>query len=66
MLSTLILSNEVPEMTLLTRTNNNVHADMYDTRTISAAEYIPMDVYCTILLWVSEIFRISLDQNKRQ
>ena len=31
MLSTLILSNEVPEMTLLTRINNNAHADMHST-----------------------------------
>ena len=32
---------------------------MYDTRTISAAEYIPMNVYRTILLWVGEIYQIS-------
>jgi hypothetical protein len=49
MLSTLILYIEVPAKTLNPRTNNNVHADMYDTRTISAEEYIPMNVYCTIL-----------------
>ena len=32
---------------------------MYDTRTISAEEYIPMNVYRTILLWVGEIYQIS-------
>ena len=31
MLSTLILLNEVPEMTLHTRINNNAHADMHIT-----------------------------------
>ena len=31
MLSTLILYIEVPEMTLLTRINNNAHADMHST-----------------------------------
>ena len=66
MLSTLILYIEVPEMTLLTRINNNVHADMYDTRTISAAEYTYPRTSIAILLWVSEIFRISMYQNKRQ
>lgn len=34
------------------RINNNVHADMYVSRLVSAIIYIPLDAYCTLLLWI--------------
>ena len=70
MLSTLILYIEVPEMTLLTRINNNVHARYANPPTLCTGEdwylHTHENAYCTILFWVSEIFRIPMYQNKRQ
>jgi len=34
------------------RINNNVHADMYVSRLVSAVIYISQDAYCTLLSWI--------------
>ena len=53
MLSTLILYHEVPEMTL-SQEQTITSTLICTARHISVAIYISMNVYCTILSWVTK------------